>query len=282
MGIRRSRRFLPCLEELESRAVPSAWEMFDFQAAPAGEFNAVQVNTQIVGYTPAQIRHAYGFDQVGFLAGKDPNSAGAGQTIAIVDVYDDPNILADANHFSVTFGLPQFNNGTGSPRFTKVNENGSASGPFPRANASWAAEIALDVEWAHAIAPAANIILVESSSTYLVDLIPAIDTARNGSGVSAVSMSWGGAEFNGISAYDSHLTTPSGDSNGVTFTAATLDNGAYYMKRTAAYWPAVSPNALAVGGTVLTLNSNGEYAGRRAGRWAPAAVDRRQGPDRDL
>jgi hypothetical protein len=55
------------------------------------------------------------------------------------------------------------------------------SGPFPRANASWAAEIALDVEWAHAIAPAANIILVEASSTYLVDLIPVIDAARDGS-----------------------------------------------------------------------------------------------------
>jgi subtilase family serine protease len=277
MRLRRNRQkcnYIPRVEELESRDVPSASALLDFQAVPAAGFGGVRNNTQIVGFTPAQIRHAYGFDQVAFLAGKSANSAGAGQTIAIVDVADDPNILADANFFSTTFGLPQFNSGPGTPSFTKVNENGSASGPFPMANASWAGEISLDVEWAHAIAPAANIVLVEASSTYLRDLLPAINTARSWMGVSAVSMSWGGAEFSGISADDTYLTTPSGHS-GVTFTAATLDNGGYYSNRyTAAYWPAVSPNTLAVGGTVLSLDSNGNYLGETGWSYGGGGLSR--------
>ncbi len=251
---RRPHHPLPCLEELESRDVPSTAAALAFQADPA------VTKTQVVGYAPAQIRHAYGFDHVGFITGLGANGAGAGQTVAIVDVYDDHNILSDANAFSAAFGLPQFNGGPGAPTFTKVNENGSASGPFPKANPYWDAEISLDVEWVHAVAPAANVVLVEANSTYLRDLLPAINTARDWPVVSVVSMSWGGAEFSGISADDAYLTTPAGHP-GVTFTAATLDNGAYYHGLTAAYWPAVSPNALAVGGTVLTLDANGNYAG---------------------
>src|SRR2546422_229985 len=78
-------------------------------------------------FTPAQIRHAYGFDQVAFN--------GAGQTIAIVDAYDDPTIASDLAKFSSTFGLPQ--NG-----LTKATPQG-----MPAPDAGWANEIALDVEW---------------------------------------------------------------------------------------------------------------------------------------
>ena len=66
------------------------------------------------------------------------------------------------------------------------------------------------VEWAHAIAPKANILLVEANSAYDSDLLAAVDTARNWSGVVAVSMSWGGSEFSGESSYDFHFTTPAG------------------------------------------------------------------------
>jgi subtilase family serine protease len=171
-----------------------------------------------------------------------------------------PPSPGDANVFSSRFGLPLFNSGAGSPTFTKVNENGSAAGPFPASNSSWAGEISLDVEWAHAIAPSANIVLVESSSTYLRDLTRAINTARTWQGVTALALSWGGAEFSGISSYDSYLTTPSMHT-GVTFVAATLDNGAYYHGSVAAFWPAVSPNVLAVGGTTLTLDAQGNPLG---------------------
>ena len=78
-----------------------------------------------------------------------------GTTIAIVDAYDDPNIASDLHQFDLAFGLPD-------PTFTKVNQNGGST--LPAANAGWATEIALDVEWAHAIAPGANILLVEANS----------------------------------------------------------------------------------------------------------------------
>jgi subtilase family serine protease len=219
-------------------------------------------NGSVVGYTPAQLQQAYGFNQIGFLSG-NYNSAGSGETIAIVDVYNDPNILSDANFFSNQFGLPQFNSGAGSPTFTKVNENGSTTGPMPQNNSTWSGEISLDVEWAHAIAPSASIVLVEANSTNINDLVKAINTARNWNGVVAVSMSWGGSEFNGISAYDKYLTSPTGHPE--TFVAATLDNGAYYHNFfTAAYWPAVSPNVLAVGGTTLNLDSQGNILSETA------------------
>src|SRR5689334_2813811 len=91
-------------------------------------------------YSPAQIRHAYGFDQIAL--------DGSGQTIAIVDAYDHPNIVNDLATFDREFGLPD------PPQFTKVNQSGDMT--FPKvADSSWTREIALDVEWAHAIAPGA-------------------------------------------------------------------------------------------------------------------------------
>jgi subtilase family serine protease len=247
-----------------------------FRAVPGAHLAqpAITAGT-ITGYSPDQVRTAYGFygvtDPVTRSAfGSDAAynaDAGLGQAIAIVDVTKDPNILSDANVFSSTFGLPQFNSGqAGSPRLTVVNENGSAGGLPTAVSGSWSGEIAEDVELAHAIAPRASIVLVEASSTYLKDLVPAINAARTWLGVTAVSMSWGGSEFSGIGIYDKYLTTPAGHP-GVTFTAATLDNGAYYHNPlTAAYWPAVSPNALAVGGTTLSLDARGNVLGETG--WA--------------
>src|SRR6202795_2338621 len=91
-------------------------------------------------YPPAQMPHAYGFDQV--------TNQGSGQIIGIVDAYDDPNIQADLSVFSRQFGLPPCTTSNGC--FREVFEKSR-----PNANANWAIEIALDVEWAHAIAPQA-------------------------------------------------------------------------------------------------------------------------------
>src|SRR5438552_10535098 len=87
--------------------------------------------TAPTGLSPAQVRHAYGFDNI--------TAQGAGQTIAIVDAFDDPNIASDLNVFKRQFGLPD----SACP-FTKVY----ASRSRPRTDAGWALEIALDVEWA--------------------------------------------------------------------------------------------------------------------------------------
>src|SRR5262249_52962977 len=155
---------------------------------------------------------------------------GTGQTIAIVDAYDNPDIATDLHVFDQQFGLPD------PPEFTKVALNS------PQPNADWAGEIALDVEWAHAIAPGAKILLVEARSWNLNDLTAAVDYAANQPGVSAVSMSWGANEWPGEHASDSHFLTPTGHS-GVTFVASAGDNGAIPE------WPSVAPNVLSVGGT---------------------------------
>lgn len=191
------------------------------------------------GMTPTQIRHAYAFDQIFFQNGTVVGD-GSGQTIAIVDAYDDPRIANDLHMFDLAFGLPD-------PVFTKVNQNGGST--MPAADAGWAGEIALDVEWAHAIAPKANILLVEASSNSFSDLLTAVRYAASQPGVSVISMSWGGGEFSGESTYDSSFRTPAGHA-GVTFVASSGDDGAPPS------YPAVSPNILAVGGTTLRLTSS--------------------------
>jgi subtilase family serine protease len=198
-----------------------------------------------VAYTPAQIRHAYSFDQVPL--------DGSGQTIAIVDAYDDPNLVGDLITFDRTFGLPD------PPSLTKVNEFGGTD--LPQADAGWSGEISLDVEWSHAIAPGANILLVEANSASLLDLFTAVDYARNQPGVVTVSMSFGGGEGSFEPFVDSILTTPAGHiggsglPGGVTFVASTGDAGA------PGGYPAYSPNVLAVGGTSLYLDDWGNYLG---------------------
>jgi subtilase family serine protease len=201
------------------------------------------------GYSPSQVRHAYGFDQISFgsVAGD-----GTGQTIAIVDAFDAPDMVSsgssgfsgsDLQQFDAAFGLPD-------PVFTKVNQNGGGTMPAP--DVSWALEISLDVEWAHAIAPGANILLVEADSNSDSDLFAAVQYAAAQPGVVVVSMSWGGDEWSGETSWDSSLTTPAGHP-GVTFVASSGDSGAPPS------YPAISPNALSVGGTTLSIDSAGNY-----------------------
>src|SRR5437762_41574 len=101
----------------------------------------LESRTLLSVYTPAQIRHAYGFDRITFSNGTVQGD-GTGQTIAIVDAYDQPNIATDLHTFDTTFGLAD------PPSFTKVNQSGGTS--YPTVDAGWGLEISLDVEWAHA------------------------------------------------------------------------------------------------------------------------------------
>jgi hypothetical protein len=205
--------------------------------------NAVPVNAMV----PSQIRSAYGFDQVlfGSVVGD-----GSGQTVAIIDVYDYPTALDDLNHFSSQFGLPLFNV-SGGPTFSQVGQTGGAvpqTDPNGAGNGTWEVEESLDIEWVHASAPQANIILVEADSASDVDLIQtAVPWAASQPGVVAVSMSFSGSEFLGETTDDGNFITPSGHA-GVTFLASTGDSGQ------PAGYPAYSPNVVAVGGTSLTLN----------------------------
>src|SRR5262245_17311027 len=205
--------------------------------APLGEATP-QSTAGPTGYTPSQLKAAYGFDKISFngIPGDGRNT-----TIAIVDAYNDPNIVNDLHQFDLQFGLPD-------PSLTIVNQNGSTSN-LPATDSGWITEIALDVEWAHAMAPGASILLVEANSASYSDLMTAVNTARNYPGVVAVSMSWGGSEFSGETGYDSYFTTPA-NHKGVAFVASSGDTGA------PADYPGSSPNVLTVGGTTLFLNGD--------------------------
>jgi hypothetical protein len=240
--IRRQRRSLlgPSLERLEDRTLFSLGFANPTHVVYSPSPGVVQASATS-GYSPAQIRHAYGFDQIAFGG---VQGDGRGQTIAIVDAYDDPRIASDLAVFDQTFGLPA------PPSFTKVDQHGGSQ--YPAGDPGWAEEISLDVEWAHAIASAANILLVEANTSSYSDLLTAVDYARNQPGVVAVSLSWGSDEFSSEAQLDSHFTTPAGHA-GITFVASSGDWGAPPI------YPAASPNVVAVGGTSLYLNSDNTW-----------------------
>jgi hypothetical protein len=241
----RPARPAPRLEALEDRTVLS---VVTPGARLLGAVHPAAGAAPSGGFSPSQIRRAYGFDQITFGAVKGD---GAGQTIAVVDAYDQPHIAADLAAFDAAFGLPA------PPALTKVNQNGGAAPPA--ADQAWGLEISLDVEWAHAIAPGARILLVEANSNNFADLAAAVNYARNQPGVSAVSMSWGAGEWGGETGYDAYFTTPAGHS-GVTFVAASGDGGSAGSP----LFPAVSPDVLAVGGTQLRADAAGNYLGETA------------------
>jgi subtilase family serine protease len=178
------------------------------------------------GLSPATMKSVYGFTTSA--------TAGAGTTIGIVDAYDDPNAESDLGVFSSQFGLPACTTANGC--FKKVSQTGSSR--YPKANSGWALEIALDVEWAHAIAPGAKILLVEATSNSFTNLMAAEDYA--GSHASVVSNSWGGSEFSGETSYDSHFTRA-----GVSYFVSAGDAGL------PAEYPSASRNVISVGGTTL-------------------------------
>lgn len=190
------------------------------------------------GFTPTQLRHAYGFD---LLANQ-----GAGQTIAIVDAFDDATAESDLNTFSTQFGLPACTTANGC--FQLIY----ASGTKPKGNTGWALEIALDTQWAHAIAPQAKIMLVEAANNGNSALYKAIQVAVK-SGAKVISMSWGGSESSNESSIDAYFKA-----QGVTYVVSSGDSG------NGAQYPAASPFVVSVGGTSLTLNPDGSYAGETA------------------
>ncbi|MEX0677546.1 MAG: proprotein convertase P-domain-containing protein [Pirellulales bacterium] len=201
------------------------------------------------GFTPAQLRHAYGFDQI-FFDGGTLEGDGTGQTIAIVNAYHAPTAAADLAAFDAYFGLPA------PASFVQVDQNGGTN--YPGTNSGWALETALDVQWAHAFAPGADILLVEANSATFTNLMTAVDYARNQPGVSVVSMSWGTAgEFANETNYDFHFATPENHA-GVTFFAAAGNDGG------PGGYPAYSPNVVAVGGTSLSLNGSNNIASESA------------------
>lgn len=243
------------VENLETRQLLSASGFRPNYYVVADHILAPLAGSTGSGYTPAQIRTAYGFNGVSFGS---TTADGRGQTIAIIDAYNDPNISSDLATFDSTLGIA-------APASLKVvNESGGTTLPGTDPNQGWEGETALDVEWAHAIAPGANILLVEASSASDSDLFAAVNYARQQSAVSVISMSWGSDDNTANASYDqnlsnTYLVTPSGH-QGITFVASSGDDGH-------ANFPSESPNVLAVGGTDLYLTSAGAITSETA--WTP-------------
>jgi Fibronectin type III domain len=193
-------------------------------------------------YDPAYLQSAY---NVAAAAAAD--GGGAGQTVALVDAYDDPQVASDLAYYRSYFGLPACSSGTISSTasscvFEKVNQNGTA-GSYPKGNSSWAVEISLDVEMVSAICPHCQILLVEANSSSLSDLGTAVNTAV-GLGANVVSNSYGAGEFSSESSAGYYVHP------GVAIVASAGDSG-YGVE-----FPAASGGATAVGGTSLTQLTN--------------------------
>lgn len=193
--------------------------------------------------TPASLACIYAL--VKTATGCNPNSVTAvpsrgSRMIAIVDAYDAPNAAGDLAEFSAQFGLP-------AASFQVVY----AGGTEPAYDMGWEMEESLDVQWAHAMAPEAKIVLVEAASNSFADLMAAEDVASgmvNAAGGGEVSNSWGGSEFYGETNYDSHFVR-----SGVVFLASAGDSPG-------TSWPGTSPNVVAAGGTTVRRNpSTGSY-----------------------
>jgi hypothetical protein len=211
--------------------------------------------------SPAQLRSAYGINQIDFTSpdGTTVTGDGAGQTIAIVEEGVDPSLGADLTTFDQYFGI------SAPPSFQVVYQNGATT-----QNDSIVGEASLDVEWAHAIAPGASIIVYDAeyepsdATASYENLLAAMQQASKLPGVSVVTLSYGLPESSLSAAglneqsFDSDFTTP-----GVTFLAAAGDSGIYVSETSeiSANYPAASPNVVSVGGTSIVIDSPADYPG---------------------
>ena len=217
-------------------------------------------------YTPAQIRAAYNMPDLpapgAALTQAQAAALGAGQTIYLIDAFHDPYIAQELAAFNTRFGLPACSVTVLGPTramplagassegcellVAASTAAGGISATAPAYDYGWATEIALDVQWAHATAPLARLVLIEAQDSSLASLVGAIKLANN-MGPGVVSMSFGGKEGNWTDLLDSLFASDS-----MTYLAATGDHGPQVD------WPAVAPRVLAVGGTSLRFSGAGE------------------------
>ena len=232
----------------------------------AADIAAPMAGSSVVAtYSPAQIRAAYDLPALPAagtaLTPAQAAQLGAGQTIYIVDAMHNPNAAAELAIFNQKFGLPACTTKaiatnatlplppapTSGCEFSVVYNTPSSTmtATAPAYNSGWAMEIALDVQWAHATAPLARIVLIEAPDASVNSLLGAVRLA-NLMGPGVVSMSFGAVEGNWTASVDSAFT-----GKNMTYLAATGDSGSSVS------WPSVSPNVLAVGGTTLSYSGSG-------------------------
>ena len=226
-----------------------------------------EADFSVACYEPGQIEQAYGLPTL-FSSGVD----GKGETIVIVDSYGSPTIASDLATFDSTFGLPA------PPSFEILQPAGPVP-PYDPTNGTevgWAFETSLDVEYAHTIAPRANIVLLETpvaeteGATGFPQIVEAEEYAINHGLGQVITQSFGATEQTFTTAQsllqlrgayiDAYL-------HGVTVLASSGDTGAanYETDGSDLYtfptvgWPASDPLVTAVGGTQLSLDANGNH-----------------------
>ena len=184
------------------------------------------------GYGPSDLQDAYDLPSM---------TAGAGETVAVVDAFDNPNAEADLAIYRTQFGLPPCTTANGC--FRKVDQRGGTT--YPKSDVGWAGEIALDVDMVSAVCPLCNILLVEADSNSSGNLYAAVDQAV-ALGAKYVSNSYRINEYTDENLDDEAIF----NRPGVVFTASAGDHGF------GTGYPATSKYVTAVGGTSLTPANN--------------------------
>jgi subtilase family serine protease len=164
-------------QAISARVAGSHYELFTCQVGLAPGESC---------YDPYQMRHAYNIDTL-----INAGFTGKGKTIVIIDAFQDPALVTDLKYFNSFYGLPSLNGLNGPPNhdlgtFTQIAPDGL--GPF---DPVWAGEITLDVEWSHAIAPGANIVLVLAKSNSDADILSATKYAVDHNLGDVISQSFG-------------------------------------------------------------------------------------------
>ena len=223
-----------------------------------------QADFGIACYGPIQYEKAYDMNPL-YRAGL----TGAGKTIVIVDSFGSPTIQSDLKTFDAAYGLP------GPPSFNVITPDGPVNQNDPAAP-SWGVETSLDVEYSHAIAPGANILLVETpvaeteGVTGLPEIVAAENFVINHHLGDVITQSFGATEetfpsarsilglrsaFENAAAHGVSVLASSGDA-GPTDETAAPDAEDFYPFRVNS-WPSSDPLVTSVGGTHLQLDANG-------------------------
>ena len=203
------------------------------------------------GYQPSDLQTAYNLTPL-YQAGLD----GTGTTIAIVDAFGSTTIAQDAQAFASFMGLPPVDlTIVGTP-----TESNFSTDP----NAVWATETTLDVEWVHAIAPGAKILLVIAPTNFDTDLFAAIATASATPGVVAISNSWGDFEsatdVASRAATDAVLKMANARGQTVNFSSGDSGNFTINLGYIDVSYPSGSPYATAIGGVTVALDPSQHIA----------------------
>ncbi len=185
------------------------------------------------GLSPANLRSAYGLTSAS-------EADGSGQTIAVIDAYDDATAETDMNHYREKYGIPA----CGSGCFTKVNQEGGTAEHGEKFSEEWIGETSLDLDMVSAICPNCHILLVEANNEQPLSLL-ASDNEAVKLGATELSDSWAFPETGSYTEDNSYVDHP-----GIPIAAAGGDQG-YEVK-----FPASSPYVIAVGGTILQKASN--------------------------